>query len=132
MCLLAVGGDKRYTCRCPNGMNMSADGLNCTGQPFTGQPTPAPVTTSVTTQSAATSKRTELPTGTQKASGGTRPNGSVNKPSKASVTVPTQSPATSNRTEPPSTTQRPSEPGIVARRKGEAIDHLVANVQVPC
>lgn len=49
LCLLAAIRVKSHTCRCPNGMNISADGASCTGKAITGQPTPVTPTTQAST-----------------------------------------------------------------------------------
>lgn len=120
LCLLAIISLKSHTCRCPNGMNMSADGVTCTGQPITGQPTPGPSPTG----STETTPTTTVVSTANTTPGPTKPNGSVIKTSKspATVTVQTPKPPTNesgSRPHSPSATSRPSEPGIVARRTGK-------------
>ncbi|KAJ7383624.1 hypothetical protein OS493_026810 [Desmophyllum pertusum] len=111
LCLLSIYNVKSHTCRCPNGMNMSADGLNCTGQPITEQPTPAPsstgstpttptqASTTVTGQVSKTTKNT-TPSTTS------RSNIPVSKPSKApSSTAKSPSSPAINNSDAPSTTK---------------------------
>lgn len=113
LCLLSIVGQRTHKCRCPNGMNMSADGVSCTGQPFTGQPTPSTkITQALSKVPGSTPSKT------------TRPNGSVVKSSKA----PTPSPTVSNTSKLPTSSPGPSTPlpstlkpsgGIVARQEDD-------------
>lgn len=95
LCLLSIVGQRTHKCRCPNGMNMSSDGVSCTGQPFTGQPTPS---------SKITQAPSKVPSSTPSRT--TRPNGSVVKSSKA----PTQRPTVSSTSKLLTPSPGPSNP----------------------
>ncbi|XP_078360002.1 uncharacterized protein LOC144644397 isoform X2 [Oculina patagonica] len=119
LCLLARISQKSHTCRCPNGMNMTADGKTCTGTPITGQPTPKPATqasTAAVTGQVST-KVTPAPKTTANVTpGSTRSNIPVSKPSKApSASIPVSKPSTTKSSNNFNTTE-----GNVDFRKDES------------
>ncbi|KAK3726302.1 hypothetical protein QZH41_012731, partial [Actinostola sp. cb2023] len=94
LCLLAVS-PKTYTCRCPNGMNMSSNGKSCIGKAFTGQPTPVSTLKPTTTTPTAAPK--------------TKPNHIVKPTKPGKVNRPITTTAAN-------TTERPSENPVLAKR----------------
>ena len=124
LCLLANIEIKSHTCRCPNGMNTTDDGITCTGTPVTVQPTPRTKSyESKTTTLASIAVTAQVSKSTAKTTQGTtRSNVPVSKPSKkpSSTTsnIPVSKPSSAPNATKSTRTYNTTE-GIVEFRKGK-------------